>query len=150
MKRKGHMNLFAATVKNGALKGIKTAFMLLKIVLPIYAVVVLIKYSPIMPFLQDIFSPAMRYFHLPGDGIIPLITGFFTDEYATIAAMSTFDFTTAEITTIAMFVLVAHSMPVESAIAQKIGMSAAKFAVFRILSAIAVGLLVGWIGGLLG
>lgn len=143
------MNLFAATIKDGAIKGVKTAFLLLKIVLPIYAAVVLIKYSPVMTFLQDIFSPAMKFFHLPGDGIVPLITGFFTDEYSTIAVMSTFDFTTAEITTIAMFVLVAHSIPVEAAIAQKIGMSAVKFTVFRILCAIAVGLLVGWIGGLL-
>lgn len=143
------MNLLAAVIKDGAIKGVKTTVMLLKIVLPIYAVVVLIKYSPIMPFLQELFSPAMTIFHLPGDGIVPLITGFLTDEYATIAVMSTFDFTTAEITTIAMFVLVAHSLPVESAIAQKIGMSAAKFAVFRILSACAVGILVGWIGGLM-
>jgi hypothetical protein len=29
-------------------------------------------------------------------------------------------------------------------------MSAARFAVFRILSAIAVGLLIGWIGGVIG
>ena len=144
------MNLFATTVRDGAFKGVKTAVMLLKIVLPIYAIVVILKHSPVMPFLQDIFSPAMKFFHLPGNGIVPLLTGFFTDEYATIAVMRTFDFTTAEITTIAMFVLVAHSVPVESAIAQKIGLSAVKFAAFRILSAIAVGLLVGWIGGLLG
>jgi Fe2+ transport system protein B len=144
------MNLFAVTVKDGAIKGVKTALMLLKIVLPIYAVVVIIKYSPVMPFLQDLFAPAMQFFHLPGNAIVPLIAGFFTDEYGAIAAMSTFDYTTAEITTIAMISLVAHSMPVESALAQKIGMSAAKFAVFRILTAVAVGLLVGWIGGLLG
>lgn len=144
------MNLFAATVRDGAVKGVKTVLMLLKIVLPVYAAVVLLKYSPIMPFLQDLFAPTMKFFHLPGDGIVPLITGFFTDEYSTIAVMGTFDFTKAQITTIAMFVLVAHSMPVESAIAQKIGLSAAKFAVFRIFSAIAVGLLVGWIGGVIG
>ncbi len=144
------MNQFAATVKDGAIKGIRTAFMLLKIVLPIYALVVVIKYSPIMPFLQDIFAPAMRFFQLPGNAIVPLIAGFFTDEYGTIAAMSTFDYTTGEITTIAMISLVAHSMPVESALAQKIGMSAWKFAAFRILSAVAVGLLIGRIGGLLG
>ena len=144
------MNLFAIAVRDGAIKGVKTALMLLKVVLPIYTVVVLIKYSPVMPFLQNLFSPTMKFFHLPGNAIVPLITGFFTDEYSTIAVMRTFDFTSAEITTIAMFVLVAHSMPVESAIAQKIGMSAVRFAIFRILSAIAVGLLVGWIGGLMG
>lgn len=137
------------SIKDGSIKGIKTAFMLLKIVLPVYAIVVLIKYSPIMPFLQNLFSPAMKFLHLPGSGVVPLITGMFTDEYSTIAVMSTFDFTTAEITTIAMFVLVAHSVPVEAAIAQKIGLSAFKFSVFRILAAIAVGMLMGWIGGLI-
>ncbi len=144
------MNLFITTVKDGAVKGVKTALMLLKIVLPVYAVVVLLKHSPVMPFLQNLLAPTMKFFHLPGDGIVPLITGFFTDEYSTIAVMSTFDFTKAQITTIAMVVLVAHSMPVESAIAQRIGLSAAKFAVFRLCSAIAVGLLVGWIGGVIG
>jgi len=143
------MNLFAASIKDGAIKGVKTAVMLLKIVLPIYAVVVIIKYSPVMPFLQDLFSPAMRFFQLPGNAIVPIIAGFFTDEYGVIAAMSTFDYTTAEITTIAMISLVLHSVPVESAIAMKIGMSASKLAAYRILSAIAMGLLVGWIGGLL-
>lgn len=143
------MNLFAATVRDGAIKGVKTAVLLLKIVLPVYAAVVLIKYSPIMSFLQEVFSPAMKFFRLPGDGIVPLITGMLTDEYTTIAVMSTFDFSTAQITTIAMFVLVAHSIPVESAIAQKIGMSGAKLTLFRILSAILVGILVGWIGGLM-
>jgi len=143
------MNLFIKAIKDGIIKGIKTAFMLLKIVLPVYAVVVLIKYSPIMPFLQNLFSPAMKFFHLPGNGVVPLITGMFTDEYSTIAVMSTFNFTTAEITTIAMFVLVAHSMPVEAAIAQKIGLSAVKFSIFRIFSAIGVGILMGWIGGLI-
>lgn len=143
------MSLFVTTIRDGAFKGIKTAVMLLKVVLPIYAAVVLLKYSPVMPFLQELFTPSMKFFHLPGNGIVPLLTGFFTDEYSTIAVMRTFDFNQAEITTIAMFVLVAHSMPVESAIAQKIGMSALKFAAFRILSAIAVGILVGWMGGLI-
>ncbi|MBR0599138.1 nucleoside recognition domain-containing protein [Sinanaerobacter chloroacetimidivorans] len=141
------MNLLGTAIKDGAIKGVKTAFMLLKIVLPVYAVVVFIKYSPIMPFLQSLFSPAMKFFHLPGDGIVPLITGLFTDEYATIAVMSTFDFSVAEITTIAMMVLVAHSMPVEAALARKIGLSAAKYSAFRMVFAVLVGVLVGWIGG---
>lgn len=143
------MQLLVTAIKDGTIKGFKTAAMMLKIVIPVYIIVVLLKYSPVMAFLENTFSPAMKFFHLPGDAIVPLITGFFTDEYSTIAAMSNFDFTTAQITTIAMIVLVAHSMPVEAAIAQKIGLSAAKFSVFRIVGAILVGLLIGWIGGLI-
>lgn len=110
------MHFFASSVKTGIIKGFKTTGMILKIVIPVYILVVLIKYSPIMIFLQNLFSPFMKFFNLPGDAIIPLITAFFTDEYSTIAAMSTFDFTTAEITTIAMMALVAHSIPVEAAL----------------------------------
>lgn len=142
------MQLLVTAIKDGTIKGLKTAAMMLKIVIPVYVVVVLLKHSPVMRFLENTFSPAMKFFHLPGDAIVPLITGLFTDEYSTIAAMSSFSFTTAQITTIAMIVLVAHSMPVEAAIAQKIGLSAAKFSAFRIVAAILMGLFIGWIGGI--
>ena len=142
------MQLLVTAIKDGTIKGLKTAAMMLKIVIPVYIVVVFLKHSPVMGFLENTFSPAMKFFQLPGDAIVPLITGLFTDEYATIAAMSSFSFTAAQITTIAMIVLVAHSMPVEAAIAQKIGLSAAKFSLFRIVAAILTGLLIGWIGGI--
>lgn len=141
------MNIFLNSVKDGTIKGLKTGLMLLKVMIPIYIVVVVVKYSPIMPWLQDLFEPTMKFFNLPGDAIVPIITGLFTDEYGVVAAMSSFDFNKATITTIAMIILVAHSLPVESAVAQKIGFPAAKFAVFRIVMAILVGLMIGWIGG---
>lgn len=143
------MNQLAVIVRDGAVKGVKTALMLSKVVLPIYAAVVIFRYSPAMPFLQEVFSPAMKFFHLPGDAIMPLVSGLFTDEYATIAVMSAFDFNMAEITTIAMIVLVAHSMPVEAAIAKKIGLSPVKYSVFRLVFAVLVGIVVGFLGGLL-
>ena len=142
------MSIFLTAVKDGTIKGLKTGVMLLKIVLPIYLIVVLIKYSPIMPWLQNFFEPGMSLFNLPGDAIVPIITGVFTDEYGVIAAMRSFDFTMAQITTIAMIALTAHSLPVESALAQKIGFPPVKLLLFRIVMAIFIGLLVGWLGGI--
>lgn len=144
------MNTFITAVKDGTIKGIKTGIMLLKIMLPVYFVVVLIKYSPIMPWLQEMFEPSMSLFRMPGNAIVPIVTGIFTDEYGVIAAMRSFDFTMAQITTIAMIALTAHSLPVESALAQKIGFPPVKLAVFRIVLAIIIGLLVGWLGGITG
>lgn len=141
------MDIFLKALKDGTIKGFKTGAMLLKIVLPIYLIVVLIKYSPIMPWLQTFFEPGMGLFNLPGDAIVPIITGIFTDEYGVIAAMRSFDFTMAQITTIAMIALTAHSLPVESALAQKIGFPPVKILLFRIVAAIFIGLLVGWLGG---
>ena len=142
------MNIFFTAVKDGTLKGVKTGLMLLKIMIPIYIIVVLIKYSPIMPWLQSFFEPSMGLFRLPGNAIIPIITGVFTDEYGVIAAMRSFDLSMAQITTIAMITLTVHSLPVESAIAQKIGFPPVKIALFRIALAIIIGLLVGWMGGI--
>lgn len=141
------MKKFFNTIKNGTFKGLKTGLMLLKIMLPIYLLVVLLKYSPIMPWLQEICQPVMKLFNLPGDAAVPIITGLFTDEYGCVAAMGGFEFPTAAITTIAMVNLMAHSIPVETAIAHKIGFSSGKLAVYRVAAAVLVGIFIGWLGG---
>ena len=133
-------------IKTGFIKAIKTAITLLKIVLPVYAIVVLFRYSPAMPYLQNLFAPAMKLFHLPGDAIIPIITGALTDEYGTIAVLNQVTLSTAQITTVAMMVLVAHTIPVEAVIAQKIGLNIVKFTTLRIIMAILIGMLIGWMG----
>jgi hypothetical protein len=138
--------MLVTAIKTGFIKALKTAFMLLKIVLPIYALVVIFRYTPGMTLLQDLFSPAMKLFNLPGDAIMPIITGFFTDEYGSIAVMSQLNLSMAQITTVAMIVLVAHGIPVEAAIAQKIGLNFVKFTTLRIVMAILIGLLIGWMG----
>lgn len=141
------MKTFLKTVKIGTIKGLKTGALLLKIVLPIYLLVVIIKYSPVMPWFQNFFEPSMSLFNLPGDAIVPIITGMVTDEYGVIAAMKSFDFTMAQLTTIAMMTLTAHSLPVEFALAQKIGFPSGKLLLLRLSAAIFIGILVGWAGG---
>ena len=139
---------FLPAVLDGTLKAFQTAIFLLKIMIPIYVIVVLIKFSPLMPWLQSLFMPVMKIFNLPGDAVIPVVMGLLTDEYAIVAAMSSFNFSAAACTTIAMVTLTAHSLPVETAIAKKIGFPALGFAVFRLGSALGIGILVGWIGGI--
>ena len=141
------MKKFLGAIKDGAIKGIKTGAFLLKIMIPIYILVVFIKYSPAMPFLEMVFTPAMKIFKLPADAAVPIITGIFTDEYGAVAAMGGFGFTSAEITTIAMISLTFHSIPVETAIARKIGFPATFFLAYRFIIAIGIGLLTGWLGG---
>lgn len=140
------MNKFLTAVKDGTIKGLKTGGMLLKIMLPIYILVVILKYSPVMPFLEDLAAPTMRVFNMPADAVVPIITGAFTDEYATVAAIGGFSFSTATVTTIAMIVLCFHSIPVETAVAQKIGFPAWRIMLFRLFLAIAVGVLTGILG----
>ncbi|MFA5634832.1 MAG: nucleoside recognition domain-containing protein [Anaerovoracaceae bacterium] len=141
------MNLVIQTIKDGTIKAVKTTLTLMKVVLPVYAFVVIIKYSPVMAFLERLFEPAMRFFLLPGEAVVPLITGLFTDEYGAIATASQFGFTTAEITTIAMIGLVCHSLPVEYALSRQIGLPAGRFVLFRVFGAVIVGLAISRLGG---
>lgn len=135
-------------VKTGLIKAIHTAITLLKIVIPVYTVVVLIRYTPVLAMLENAFAPFMKFFGLPGEGIIPLIAGVFTDEYGVLAALKQLELTAAQITTIAMMTLVAHTIPVESALGKKIGLQIAPFVAFRLVFAILIGLLTCFIGGL--
>lgn len=141
------MHKFLTAVKDGIIKGLKTVLMLLKILIPIYLLVVLIKYSPVMPWLQDVAAPVMKIFRLPPEAAVPVVTGLFSDEYGVVAALGGFNFSMAAITTIAMIALAAHSLPVEAAVAQKIGLPAGVMVLMRIGTAIFTGILVGWLGG---
>ncbi len=141
------MDLVLNTVKTGFIKAIKTTLSLMKVVLPIYALVVVVKYSPLMTLLEKVFEPAMGMFLLPGDAAVPLITGFFTDEYGAIATASQFGFSAAEITTIAIMNLTCHSLPVEYALSRKIGLPAGKFLIYRVFAAVLAGIAAAYIGG---
>ena len=142
------MRLFLTTIKNGFIKALQTTLTLMKVVLPVYALVVIIKYSPIMPFLEELFRPAMGLFKLPSEAVVPLIAGTFTDEYGAIATATQFNFTAAQLTTIAMFGLVFHSIPVEYALSRKIGLPGLKFVGYRFCMAVLIAMLTSWIGGM--
>ncbi|MDR1069151.1 MAG: hypothetical protein LBL36_07915 [Clostridiales Family XIII bacterium] len=135
--------------KVGFIKGLTTGGRLLCVMLPIYLVVVFLTYTPVIAFLQERLAPVMRVFSLPGDAAIPIVTGFFSDEYGVVAAMSGFNFGAAQITTIAMIILCFHSIPLEAAVGRQIGFNPAKYTVYRFVMAIVTGVLVGWLTGLL-
>lgn len=141
------MRKFFTAIKDGIIKGLKTVLMLLKILIPIYLIVVLIKYSPVMPWLENVAAPVMKIFRLPPEAAVPVVTGLFSDEYGVVAALGGFNFSMAAITTIAMITLAAHSLPVEAAVAQKIGLPTVAMVLMRIGTAIFTGVFVGWLGG---
>jgi hypothetical protein len=132
-------------LKDGFIKGLKTGLFLLRIMVPIYLIVVVLRYTPAIPFLQEKLAPVMGVFHLPGDAAVPLVTGIFSDEYGVVAAMSGFDFTSASITTIAMISLCFHTIPLEAALGHSMGFHPGKYTLYRLVLAIATGLFIGWL-----
>ena len=119
--------------------------MLLRIVIPVYLVVVLAGHTGFYLWLASKVESAMRVFGLPSEAVAPIFAGLFTDEYGAVAAMGGIPFTPAQITVIAMIVLCFHSIPVESVITRKIGLSPWKFGVFRFVLAVGTGIIAAYL-----
>lgn len=102
--------------KVGLIKAGKTIWKLIKIVVPVYFFVKVLEYVQILPYISNLFSPLMKYFGLPGEAAIVIITGNLLNLYGGIAAMQAFSFTARQITIIAAMLLLSHSLPVETTI----------------------------------
>ena len=135
-------------IRNGFVKGLRTALMLLRIMLPIYILVLLVSHTEFFVWLGGIVEPAMHLFGLPGEAVVPLVVGVFSDEYAVVAAMGSFAFTKAHITIIAMITLCFHSIPVETVVTRKIGMPAFRITLFRLGLAVLTGVLCAWLASI--
>ena len=131
-------------VKTGAFKGLRTTVTLLRMVIPVYLIVALVGHTGAYLWIASLFAPAMRIFGLPGEAVVPVITGFFSDEYSVVAAIGAFSFNQACITIISVMVLCAHNIPVEVVIARKIGLSPWKVIIFRIATALIAGIVVAY------
>ena len=138
----------AEVCKTGALKGLRTALRLYRIVLPIYAIVAIVGHTGFYLWLAPMLEPAMRIFALPGEAVVPLIIGAFSDEYSMVASMSALSLSAAQITTAAMISLCFHGIPVELVVSQRIGVPPLRFLLFRLVMAIITGIFVAWLGAL--
>ena len=134
-----------SAVKNGLINGLRTALLLFRIVLPVFVIVALIGHTDVYLMIAGKLEPAMRIFGLPGEAVVPLIVGAFSDEYAVAAAMKPFAFSQAQITVIAMFTLYFHSIPVETVVSKKIGIPPLKIALFRFMMAVITGIVVSYL-----
>jgi len=137
------------SLKTGFKKGIETLLFLAKIIIPVYIIVTILKYTPLMDALGNSLGGVMKIFNLPGEAAIPFVTGTFVDEYGAIAAMNAIDLTNAQITTVAMMVLFFHTIFIETALKKKLGLNVAFFFSFRLFLAIIVGIIVGMLGGII-
>ena len=140
--------MISQAIKDGIIKALRTALMLLKIMIPIYVGVTLLRHTAFFFWLAEKIEPAMRLFGLPGEAVVPIIVGAFSDEYATVAAMGGFSFNMAQATIIAMVVLAFHGLPVETAITRKIGMPSLRIALFRFGLAVLTGVIVSLLAAL--
>jgi len=133
--------LTAATFKTGFQRGLFTTWKLAKVIVPVYLMVTLLKYTPVMGLVAGFFEPLMHFFGLPGEASLVLVLGKVLNLYAALGAISSLELTGREITIIATMLLLSHNLPVESAVSAGTGVSAIWITVFRLGISVISGLL---------
>lgn len=133
LKRLGHC------VKEAFPKGMKTAWWLLKITIPVSFGVLLLDYYGLLDLMAKYTGPVFQVIGLPGVSAIVLITSIFTNIYSVVAVLSTLNLPMREGIIIATMCLVSHGFIIETAVLRKTGSSAVRMLLLRIISSFIIG-----------
>ncbi|RLQ96700.1 nucleoside recognition domain-containing protein [Falsibacillus albus] len=111
----------ASSIKAGLMAGLKTTWSLGKIIFPITLIVVILQYTPFLPWIIQFVSPVMGWLGLSGNAAIPIVLGIFLNLYAGIAGVLSLTLTVKEVFIIAVMLSFAHNLWIESSVAVKAG-----------------------------
>jgi spore maturation protein SpmB len=123
----------------GLRRGLGTGWFLARIMVPISAAVAALQWTGALAWIGRILAPAMGAFGLPGEAAIALVTGGVAGVYGAIAGASLGPPPAPQMTVLALMVLTAHNLLVESTVQAKSGTSGPRMALLRI----SVGLVLG-------
>ena len=137
------------TLKNGMLAGLKTTWTLSKVIFPITLIVVILQYTPVLPWIIDMITPFMGLIGLRGEAAIPLVLGNALNLYAGIAGILSLELTVKEVFILATMLSFSHNIFIETGVALRVGVKLWVVLVVRfglaILSAVVINLV--WKGG---
>ncbi|MCL6476891.1 MAG: nucleoside recognition protein [Peptococcaceae bacterium] len=123
----------ADTLKRGLGKGVSVTWELTKIVVPVYVLITFLKYTPVLSYIARLCEPAMRLVGLPGEASIAVVLGLVANLYAALGAIASINLSSKEITIIALILLISHSLPMETAVSQKVGVNGLVMIAIRII-----------------
>ena len=130
------MNRSDNGVKQGLVKGAKTFVWLLKLLIPISLGVALLEWSGWLNQAEFILKPFMALLSLPSQAALPLVIGIAAGPVSCLAAMVVLPLTKAQMTLLAIFVLICHGLTMEAIVQVKAGYNPIKAVVFRLIAAV--------------
>jgi hypothetical protein len=131
---------FTGTLKKGFFNGLTLTLDMIKVIVPYYLLVELIRYLGFIQAIGELFRPFMRLFGLPGEAALALIAGYTASLYAAIAVVKPLGLSAKDITIIALMLGISHSLPVETPITKRTGVNAWVLLALRITLSFAVGI----------
>ena len=128
----------------GVRKGLSSYIWLLKILVPISLATAFLENSGWLHRLDFLLEPAMAVMSLPPAAALPILIGLTAGIYACLAATAVLPLSAEHMTLIAVFVLIAHSLPQEGIIQAKSGINFMKATLVRLSAAILTCLAAAW------
>lgn len=120
---------------SGAKKGGSTFAWICKIIIPVSFAVAVLQWSGWLYRIDFLLDPLMRLINLPAEAALPLIAGMVVGNYAAIATMAVLPLTVEQMTLVAIFSLIAHSLIMEGIIQLRSGINIVKITLVRIAAA---------------
>ena len=137
------------TWKKGAIDGLRTSYMILKIIIPVYALVTVLSHTPVIAWTSGLFEPVMGLAGLPGEMAIAFVTGALINIYAALGIIIAADLTGFQLTTIGLMLCFSHELIVETAVLKKTGITVWPLVLFRLGASLLAGVLMHAAGRLL-
>lgn len=123
-------------VQIGLLRGWRGYWWLLKILVPVSFATFVLEASGCLHRLDFLLQPAMGLLGLPPQAALVLLIGMLTGIYGAIAAMAVLSLTQAEMTLIAIFLLISHGLIQEGIVQSKSGFHWVKATAVRIVASV--------------
>lgn len=121
--------------------GLGASISIIKVMLPVSLAVAVMKYFGLIEYLSAVVSPVIRFLGLPGEAVLPLITGYLVNCYSALAIMATLPLTGKEITILSVMLVICHTLPVELGVQKRAGGSFWLLLAIRLFAS----LLMGWL-----
>jgi hypothetical protein len=138
----------AKTWKNGFENGLKTAFMLLKVILPVFALIKVLEHTPVIGWISKFCDPLMQFVGLPGEAALAVVTGMFLNFYAAIGIIIALGLSAWQVTIIGVILSCCHELVIETAIIKKTGIRAWPILGLRMAAALGAGITLNLFGKL--
>lgn len=129
----------SVNIKRGLINGLSITLIMVKVIVPCYIIIEIIKYFGIIGIISEFFKPFMRFFGLPGEAALAIIAGYTINLYAAIAVLSPLNLSSKDITIVALILGISHSLSVETPVTQKTGVNGWSLLVVRIFLSLFAG-----------
>jgi hypothetical protein len=131
---------FKEVLKEGTIAGLKKGWSgflwMMKIIAPISLFTAILDWSGLLVHLDFILKPLMGLLNLPATAALPLVIAMLSGVYGGIAAMVVLPFSVPQMTLMAVFILMCHSLIQEGIIQGQSGIHPLKATLVRLVAAI--------------